>query len=108
MVVASAVIMMVLSTSVLQVYGSDFLQFYPLQKTLETALTRDETLYNMKQAFFPAKQIHAQEVDQVRINVCVEITVNQTLNSTLNDLYIVIMHLLCAGSFCGPTLLFSV
>ena len=80
-----AVILMVFFTSVLQVDGSYFSKFYQLQKTLESALITDETLYNMKQTFFPVRHIHAQEIQQTRIDICVDITVDQALNSTSND-----------------------
>ena len=75
---------MVLFNSVLQVDGSYFPQFYPLQKALESALMTEETLYTMRQVFFPVVGSRAQEVQQVRISICVEITEDQTLNSTSN------------------------
>ena len=87
MAVSSVVILMALLTGILQVDGSYFPKFYPLQKTLESALTTDETLYIMRQVFFPVVRISAQETQQVKISVCVEIIVDHTLitNSTSND-----------------------
>ena len=82
MAVSSVVVLMVLVSSVLQVDGS---QSYPLQKALESALTSEETLYTMRQAFFPVVHSRAQETQQVRITVCVHVTVDRTLNTTSND-----------------------
>ena len=79
MAVSSVVIMMVLFTSVLQVDGS---YFYPLHKALESALITEETLFTLKQVFFPIEHSSAQETQQVQISICVEITVDQALNST--------------------------
>ena len=85
MAVSSVVILMVLFTSVLQVDGSDFSQYYSLHKALESALITEEALFTMRQAFFPVVHSSAQETQQVRINICVEIAVDQALNSTTND-----------------------
>ena len=82
MAVSSVVVLMVLVSSVLQVDGS---QSYPLQKALESALTSEETLYTMRQAFFPIVHSRAQETQQVCIYVCVHVTVDHTLNTTSND-----------------------
>ena len=84
MAVCSVVILMVLFISGLQVDGSYFSKFYPLQKALESGLMTEETLYTMRQVFFPVFGSRAQEVQHVRIRICVEITVDQTLNSTSN------------------------
>ena len=122
MAVCSVVILMVLFNCVLQVDGSYFPQFYPLQKALESALMTEETLYTMRQVFFPVVGSRAQEVQHVRIRICVEITVDQSLNSTSNGsctvqqviskqlkiVHTIIMHLQFVGDFCGPTRLFSV
>ena len=88
MAVSSMVILMVFYASALQVDGSrmNFSQFYLIQKALESALIRDETLYIMRQTYFPVVRRHAQEVHQVPIFVCVHITVDQlALNSTPNN-----------------------
>ena len=78
-------ILMVLLASVLQVDGSYLSQFYPLQKVLESTLTTEETLYTMRQVFFPVVHIGAQETQQVHIRVCLEIMIDQALNSTTSD-----------------------
>ena len=69
--VLSVLIFMVLFTSVLQVDGSNFPRFYPLQKALESALMTEKTLYTMRQVFFPVVGSHAQEVQQVCISIYV-------------------------------------
>ena len=78
-------ILMVLFTSVLQVNGSDFPQYYPLYKALESALITEETLFTMRQVFFPVARSSAQETQLVRLYICVETTVDKALNSTTND-----------------------
>ena len=85
MAVSSVVILMVLLTSVLQVDGFYFPQFYSLHETLESALIMKETLFTMRQIFFPVVHSSAQETQEVNLSVCVEITVDQALNSTTKD-----------------------
>ena len=83
MAVSSVVILMVLMTSVLQVDGFYISpQLYPLHQTLESALITEETLFAMKQVFFPVVRSSAQETHHVRIRISV---VDPALNSTVND-----------------------
>ena len=91
-------ILMILFTSVLQVDGSYFPQFHPFHKTLESALTTEETLFTLRQAFFPVVRSSAQETQLVKIHICVEITVDQALNSTTNDSCIASSLLKTGGS----------